>query len=203
MAAWLDEAQTAAAGFIRIERGTPMREARIEETELGRVPADDGWFILNLSDLRWWSAPGHGTWCMFESPAARSTMLGIGVHVLPPGEAPGFYHVEQDQEGFLVLSGECIAIVEGQERRLRQWDYLHCPPGTAHMTIGAGDGPCAILMVGTRTRSDEIHYPVEPAAARHDASVTVATDSPDVAYAGQPPRTHAASPWPQLRGLAR
>jgi uncharacterized cupin superfamily protein len=180
-----------------------MHEAPIDETDLGRVPADDGWFILNLADLRWSTQPGHGTWCMFESPATRSTMLGIGVHVLPPGEAPGFYHVEQDQEGFLVLSGECIAIVEGQERRLRQWDYLHCPPGTAHMTIGAGDAPCAILMVGTRTRSDEIHYPVEPAAAAHGASVTVATDSPDVAYAGQPPRTAVASPWPQLRGRAR
>jgi uncharacterized cupin superfamily protein len=180
-----------------------MHEARIEETELGRVPADDGWFILNLAELRWSTVPGGGTWCIFESPSARSPMLGIGVHVLPPGEAPGFYHVEQDQEGFLVLSGECIAIVEGEERRLRQWDYLHCPPGTAHITVGAGDVPCAILMVGTRTRSVPTRYPVEPAAARHGASVTVATDSADVAYADRPPTTNVTSPWPELRGRAR
>jgi uncharacterized cupin superfamily protein len=71
-------------------------------------------------------------WCGFESPEARSPRLGIGVHILEPGETPGFYHLESEQEGFLVLSGECVAIVEGEERRLRAWDYLHCPPGRAH-----------------------------------------------------------------------
>lgn len=79
---------------------------------------------------------------------------------------------------------------------MKQWDYLHCPPGTAHITIGAGDGPCAILMVGTRSREARIHYPVDPAAARHGASVDVATDSPKEAYAGRPPIEPAPSPWP-------
>jgi uncharacterized cupin superfamily protein len=173
-----------------------MHEAKIEETEHGLVPADDGWFILNLADIRWATVPGGGTWCMFESPAARSPTLGIGVHVLPPGEAPGMYHLEDQQEGFLVLSGECLAIVEGEERRMRQWDYLHCPPGTAHITIGTGDEPCAILMVGTRASDDRVHYPVEPLAARHGASVAEATDSPREAYAGRLPITPARSPWP-------
>ena len=135
-----------------------MREAKIEETATGRVPADDGWFILNVAEIGWESVPGGGTWCSFEAPSARSRLLGIGVHVLSPGETPGFYHAESNQEGFLVLSGECIAIVEGEERRMGAWDYLHCPPGTAHITIGAGEGPCAILMVGTRAPDRTLHY---------------------------------------------
>jgi uncharacterized cupin superfamily protein len=173
-----------------------MHEAKIEETETGRQPADDGWFILNLADIGWETHAGGGTWCGFESPSAPSPVLGIGVHVLWPGDRPGFYHAENDQEGFLVLSGECLAIVEGQERRMGQWDYLHCPPGTAHITIGAGDEPCAILMVGTRSPDHGLHYPADPAAARHGAAVAVATDSAREAYAGRGQITPVRSPWP-------
>ena len=118
------------------------------------------------------------------------------MHVLWPGETPGYYHAESNQEGFLVLTGECIAIVDGEERRLGQWDYLHCPPGTAHITIGAGEGPCAIVMVGTRAPDSTINYLVESAAAVHGASVEVATDSPREAYADWPPTEPASSPWP-------
>ena len=171
-------------------------EAKLERTETGLVPADGGWFILNRAEIGWERVPGGGTWCGFEAPSVPSPLLGIGVHVLWPGETPGFYHAESNQEGFLVLSGECIAIVEGEELRLGPWDYLHCPPGTAHITIGAGDGPCAILMVGTRSPDRRLHYPVEPAAARHGASVEAATDSPKEAYASRPPIEPAPSPWP-------
>ncbi len=160
------------------------------------MPADDGWFVLNLSEIAWATVERGGTWCSFEAPDRRSPLLGIGVHVLGPGETPGFYHAESNQEGFLVLSGECIAIVEGEERRLRQWDYLHCPPGTAHITIGAGDGPCAILMVGTRAPDDTIRYLVDGAAAKYGASVDTETDSPHEAYANRPPIRPARSPWP-------
>jgi uncharacterized cupin superfamily protein len=173
-----------------------MHEATIEETETGRLPADDGWFILNLAEIGWETHAGGGTWCGFESPAAPSPTLGIGVHVLWPGDRPGFYHAESDQEGFLVLSGECLAIVEGQERRMGPWDYLHCPPGTAHITIGAGDGPCALLMVGTRSPDHTTRYLVDPTAARHGAAVVVETDSAREAYAQRPPITRAPSPWP-------
>jgi uncharacterized cupin superfamily protein len=173
-----------------------MGEARLEETETGLQPAGDGWFIVNVSEIGWARVDGGGTWCSFESPSAHSPLLGIGVHVLGPGETPGFYHAESNQEGFLVLSGECIAIVEGEERRMAPWDYLHCPPGTAHITIGAGDGPCAILMVGTRDPSGTIRYPVEPAAAVHGASVSVETNSAREAYAERPPIEQARSPWP-------
>src|SRR4051812_25802874 len=93
-------------------------EAKIEETDVGRVPVDDGWYILNLSEIRWATLPGGGTWCGFGSPNHESDRIGIGVHILWPGDAPGFYHEEDDLEGFLVLSGECVAIVEGEERRM-------------------------------------------------------------------------------------
>jgi uncharacterized cupin superfamily protein len=175
-----------------------MHAAKIEETAAGLVPADDGWFILNLAEIAWETVPGGGTWCGFESPASPSKTLGIGVHILPPGEAPGFYHLESGQEGFLVLSGECIAIVEGQERRMQAWDYLHCPPDTAHITVGAGDAPCALLMVGVRSPDRQILYPVSPVAARHGRSVPVETDSPAVAYAERPPIEAARSPWPEI-----
>ena len=173
-----------------------MHEAKIDDTEIGRVPADDGWWILNLSELGWDRVEGGGMWCAFESPDARSPVLGIGVHVLWPGEAPGMYHAESNQEGFLVLSGECIAVVEGEERRMGPWDYFHCPPGTAHITVGAGDGPCAILMVGTRAPDDTTDYLPDPAAARHGHAVATRTSSPKEAYADRAPIVPAKSPWP-------
>src|SRR4051812_5109222 len=83
-----------------------MHEAKIDDTATGRVPAGDGWFILNVAEIGWQTVPGGGAWCAFEAPSARSERLGIGVHVLQPGETPGFYHEEDQQEGFLVLSGE-------------------------------------------------------------------------------------------------
>jgi uncharacterized cupin superfamily protein len=171
-------------------------KAKLEHTNTGVVPADGGWFIVNLSDLRWETLSGGGTWCGFESPEAPSRILGIGVHILWPGDKPGYYHAESNQEGFLVLSGACIAIVEGEEHRLSQWDYLHCPPGTAHITVGAGDGPCALLMVGTRSPDATIRYLVEPAAARHGASVEAESDSPREVYANRPPIVPTPSPWP-------
>jgi uncharacterized cupin superfamily protein len=177
-----------------------MHEAKIEETETGLQPADDGWWILNASEIGWATVEGHGIWSSFESPKARSPLLGIGIHILEPGETPGFYHTESNQEGFLVLSGECLAIVEGQERRMGPWDYLHCPPGTAHITIGAGDGPCAILMVGTRDPDDTTNYLADPVAQRHGAAVEVATDSAREAYKDRPPIRPARSPWPLPSG---
>ena len=176
-----------------------MHEAPLEPTTTGLQPADDGWFIINAGDIGWETVQGGGAWCIFESPAAPSPTLGIGVHVLNPGETPGMYHAESEQEGFLVLSGECLAIVEGQERRMGPWDYLHCPPGTAHITIGAGDGPCAILMVGTRSPDATTQYIAEPAAARHGAAVSVDTDSAREAYAQRPPITPTCAPTMDLK----
>jgi uncharacterized cupin superfamily protein len=173
-----------------------MPEAPIDEGETGKVPAGEGWFILNAADIAWATVERGGAWCVFESPAAPSPTLGIGIHVLWPGDSPGMYHAEDQQEGFLVLSGECLLIVEGEERRMGQWDYFHCAPGTAHITIGAGDGPCAILMVGTRSPDDVTRYLPEPTAARYGHSVTQETGSAKEAYKGRPPIRPVASPWP-------
>ena len=173
-----------------------MHEARIDETPAGKLPADAGWWILNLAEIAWDAVEGNGIFCVFEAPSAPSDVLGIGVHVVAPGEANGLYHAEDTQEGFLVLSGECRLIVEGEERRMGPWDYFHCPPGTAHITVGAGDAPCAILMVGARREGRPIHYPVEPLAARYGASVATPTDSPREAYAAMAPLVPARSPWP-------
>jgi uncharacterized cupin superfamily protein len=176
-----------------------MREAQVVQTETGRRVEGEGWFVLNVAEADWETVQGGGTWSVLEADGARFGQFGIGVHVLPPGEKPGFYHAESDQEGFLVLSGECLAIVEGQERRLRQWDYLHCPPGTRHITIGASDEPCAILMVGARTEGKTINYPADPAAAAHGASVRHDAANARDAYAqwdGPRTFTRVAAPWP-------
>jgi uncharacterized cupin superfamily protein len=178
-----------------------MDEARIAETETGKVVEGEGWFVLNLAEARWEGMEGAGAWCTFESQEARFAQFGANVHVVRPGEANGRYHAESDQEGFLVLAGECIAIVEGEERRLRRWDYLHCPSGTEHILVGAGDGPCAILMLGARSPESTIHYPVNEVAARHGASVATATDSPKEAYADMPREvTRYRGYWPTGAG---
>jgi uncharacterized cupin superfamily protein len=172
-------------------------EARVVDTDTGRVVEGEGWFVLNVGEASWQRDPDAGAWCSFEAGDARAEGFGIGVHVLEPGQANGRYHAETVQEGFLVLSGECIALVEGEERAMRQWDYLHCPPGTEHILVGAGDGPCAILMVGVRSPDRKIHYPVSELAARHGASVSAPTNSPREAYADQArTRTREPAPWP-------
>jgi uncharacterized cupin superfamily protein len=174
-----------------------MNEARIVDTDTGKVVDGEGWFVLNAGEVAWETMPGRGVWSLFEHRGARFEHFGFGIHVLMPGEANGLYHAESAQEDFLVLAGECIAVVEGEERRLRQWDLLHCPPGTNHITIGAGDGPCAILMAGARFEGLEIHYPVDEVAARHGASVTEPADRPRDAYAGEDrTRTRVRAPWP-------
>ncbi len=171
-------------------------EARIERTETGQRPADGGWYILNLAEMCWRGFPGGGAYTSFESGPEPSDRLGIGVHILWPGDSPGYYHAEEDLEGFLVLSGECVAIVEGEEHRLGPWDYLHSPPGTAHITVGAGAGPCAILMYGTRTAGAAIRYLPDPVAARYGHAVERESGSPAEVYADRPPIQDVPSCWP-------
>ena len=175
----------------------PVAEAPVEDTETGKVVGGEGWFILNLAEARWERDADLGVWCDLGSDDAPFSQFGIGPHMLMPGQPNGRYHAESAQEGFLVLSGECIAIVEGEERRMRQWDYLHCPPGTHHITVGAGNGPCVILMVGTRGPDVETEYTVDELAARYGASVARDTDSPAEAYADLARSyTPVPAPWP-------
>jgi uncharacterized cupin superfamily protein len=156
------------------------------------------WFIVNVADSPAAGEPRVGRWVTFEREGEEFPHYGINIHVLEPGQPNGRYHEESAQEDFLVLHGECIAIVEGEERPMKQWDFLHCPPGTNHIMVGAGDGPCAILMAGARGAEHTIHYPVNELAAKHDASTKVDTESPPEAYADWQPRQFGPVdfPWP-------
>ena len=156
-------------------------EAKIEQTDEGAVVASPGWYVLNYADARWMRSEEGGEWTDF-GPDAVFEQYAIGAHVLQPGQPNGLYHSENVQEDFLVLAGECILIVEEQERHLKAWDFFHCAPGTHHIIVGAGDGPCAILMVGMRGEGKKLHYPVSAVAARHGASTPEETDTPSVAY---------------------
>jgi uncharacterized cupin superfamily protein len=161
----------------------PVQEASSEETPYGRWITSDGWFVLNLGDALAVRQDAMGAVYPLESREHMFRDFGVNVRILLPGVPNARYHSETGQEGFLVLAGECTLVVEDEERPLRQWDYFHCPGTTAHVFVGAGDGPCAILMTGTRSEDEELHYPVSEVAARYGASATEATDSPEVAYA--------------------
>jgi uncharacterized cupin superfamily protein len=175
-----------------------MDEARLERTDFGTAAATEGWFAVNLRDAAWVTSDDFGAACIFEGEAAPFAQVGYTVAVLQPGQPNGMYHREDDQEDFLVLSGECLLIVEGVERRLRAWDFVHCPAGTEHIFVGAGDGPCAILMIGGRPQERRtLHYPVSEVAAKHGASTAQETPNPDEAYADWPGDYDLVRlPWP-------
>ena len=153
------------------------------------------WFVENVADLPWLAAEGMGSACVFEDEQRQFDQIGYTLAVLQPGEAGGRYHRELDnQEDFLVLHGECIALVENEERRLRRWDFLHCPPGTEHAFVGAGDGPCVLFCCGARN-SRRIVYPRNELALKHGIGVEVETTEPKEAYADLP-RFAPATPLP-------
>jgi uncharacterized cupin superfamily protein len=123
-------------------------------------------FVVNIAEAAALRYPGTGTYAAFEDPQDRFPDSGINSHVLGPGEPNSKYHAETVQEDFLVLGGQRTLILNGQERLLKQWDFLHCPAGTEYVFVGAGDGPCWILMVGARGPDATAHYPAnetEPA----------------------------------------
>jgi uncharacterized cupin superfamily protein len=157
-------------------------EANLTRTENGLVPEGKGWYVLNARESRWLESEAFGRYCHFEGDA-RFPELGINVSVLQPGQPSCMYHGEANQEDFLVLAGECLLLVEGEERRLRAWDFFHCPAWTEHVLVGAGSGPCLVLAVGARREPDDVLYPVAEVARRHDAGVTAETRVPAEAYA--------------------
>jgi uncharacterized cupin superfamily protein len=162
----------------------------------------DDWFVVNVRDADWLTSEGGdlkatGSECTFESDEHPFEQFGVRIHVLPPGEPNGFYHAESQQEDFLVLQGECTLLVEGEERTLRAWDFFHCPAGTEHTFVGAGEQPCVIFMVGARTGDWSVRFPVSELAARHGASAAREVTSPREAYAGvlEPSRREHPSYW--------
>ena len=149
-------------------------------------PSAEGWFVLNLAEAQWLDSNVYGVFSRLEGVRGRFQEIGVNVTVVEPGQAACLYHRESAQEGFLVLSGECLLIVEEQERMLRAWDYFHCPPGVAHVCVGAGSGPAAILMLGARPADQGIEYPPSALAAQYDAAVRVLSQDPEEAYAQVP-----------------
>jgi uncharacterized cupin superfamily protein len=168
-------------------------EAALDQNAAGLVPVSHGWFVMNAREARWIHREGRGDslpftgWTPFEAET-YFPQLGISLVVLGPGEPIGMYHWEADQEDFLVLSGEALLIVEGEERSLRRWDFVHCPPETRHMIVGAGDGLCAVLAIGAREHQtgDWGAYTVVEVALRHGAGVEEETSDAEVAYARFP-----------------
>ena len=169
-------------------------ESKLEQTEHGLVPQGKGWFVLGLRDAVWRHADGRGAVALiaddFEGER-QFEQLGVNPFVLEPGEPMALYHWEGDQEDFLVVSDEAVLIVEGEERQLRAWDFVHCPPNTKHVIIGAGNGPCLVIAVGAREH-DTLGFTVDEVAKRHGASVEEETMDGGVAYGSLPSREPTA-----------
>ncbi len=162
-----------------------VHEAELDATEHGLVPTGNGWFILNARDARWYHGPGRSAFCDFEGDMDFA-QLGLNLSVLEPGVQMAMYHWEADQEDFLVLAGEALLVVEGEERPLRQWDFVHCPAETRHTIVGSGDAPCLMLAVGAREHQDGPGwggYSVDDTAQRHGAGVEKETTDAREAYA--------------------
>lgn len=171
-----------------------MNEARLEVVSSGLTPVSEGWFVVNVGEAAWLRNESFGGRCIFESnPRVLRDrpdlephwfrQVGYTLAVLEPGKPSGMYHGESGQEDFLVLAGECLLIIEGEERPLRAWDFVHCPPWTEHIFIGTGDGPCAIFMIGARTAEDGILYPRSEVARARGAGVETETRDAREAYA--------------------
>jgi uncharacterized cupin superfamily protein len=163
-----------------------VAEASLQDTGNGLAPVGDGWFVLNAKDALWRHREGRGERLPFEGTKTLFAQVGVSLYVLQPGEPIGMYHWEAGQEDFLVLAGEALLIVEGEERPLRHWDFAHCPPETKHIVVGAGDAPCVVLAVGARGYEKDGHwggYSVDETALRHGAGFERETNDVDEAYA--------------------
>jgi uncharacterized cupin superfamily protein len=176
-------------------------EAALEPRPAGLTPVTPGWFVVDVRKAAWVTNETFGAACVFEGDAAPFPQVGYTIAVLQPGQPSGMYHSETSQEDFLVLAGECLLVIEGEERPLEAWDFVHCPPGTDHIFVGAGDRPCVIFMAGARSEGNTITYPRNDVALRHGAGVETETQVPREAYApfprwkDGPPESWAGTPW--------
>ena len=178
-------------------------EARLEQREAGLTAVTEGWFVVNVREGPWVTSEDFGDASIFEGDEAPFPQMGFTLGVLQPGKPSRLYHREANQENFFVLSGECLLLIEGEERRLKAWDFVHCPPGTDHILVGAGDGPCLVFMTGAREGWPEkgIVYPRSEVALRHGAGVEEETTIPAEAYASRrrwtpgPPKDWSGLPF--------
>ena len=177
-------------------------EATLEDNGTGLVPQSAGWFVLNARDARWFDKPGQGHSVPLTGHDEYEAetffpMLGMAIRVMSPGEVSTTYHWETEQEDFLVLAGEALVIIEGQERALKQWDFVHCPPETKHAFVGAGDGPCVLLCASSRQFQKDGpwgFYCADETAARHNAASPEDTQDGGIAYARFPPSRETRYP---------
>jgi uncharacterized cupin superfamily protein len=181
-----------------------VEEARLEELQSGFAPATEGWFVINAQDAAWEMNDAFGAACFFEGDDTRFAELGVNLRVLWPGRSKWLYHTESNQEDILVLAGECLLLVEGEERPLKPWDFVHFPPKTGHAFVATGDTPCVIVMTGARSPEwpeKGIVYPRSELALRHGVGVETETSSPVEALAPFPkwhlrrPDDWNALPW--------
>ena len=165
-------------------------EAPQEDTEHGRKTTGEGWYVLNARDACWYDRGERGAVCDLEA-GQDWPQVGVNLFVLQPGNPMAMYHWEADQEDYLVLHGEAVLIGEGEERPLKQWDFVHCPPEMNHVIVGAGSGPCVVVAVGAREHQDGPGwggYHVDETAQRHNASSEEETTDAHVAYGRFKPR---------------
>jgi len=159
-------------------------EAPVERTEHGLVPSAEGWFVLDVRDARWWHSKDRAAICNIEG-TTDFPQVGINLNVIAPGETMSMYHWEADQEDFLILAGSGLLIVEGEERPVHAWDFIHFPAGTNHAIV-ATDTTCVVLAIGARVRSvgpDWGGYRVDETASRHGVGVERETTKAKEAYA--------------------
>ena len=145
-------------------------EAPMDETETGRVATGDGWFVLNAKDARWYHAEGRPALCNLEGETFFP-QVGINIVVLWPGQPMAMYHWEADQEDFLVLSGEALLIVEGEERPLESGTSCIVRPRRTTRSSAPVTGPVSSLRpaphpVGRQPRLGWLHLGRGRAAPR-------------------------------------
>lgn len=169
-------------------------KAKINSTEFGKAPDGEGWFVLNAAEAEWVKSPDFGHFCRFESETTTFPHVGINIHVMQPGQPGCHYHRENQQENFLVLSGQCKLLIEDQEVELGPMDFVHCPPDTDHVLIGAGKEPCTVVAIGCRKGGVELTYPKNELAAKYNASSPETTNDPRVSYAKCKPREKVKAP---------
>ena len=165
-------------------------EAVLEQTTEGLAPGTPGWFVVNARDARWIRRPGRGHNLPFTGWTAEEVegvfdLLGFSMAVLAPGEPLSMYHWENDQEAYLVIDGEATLLVDGQERPLARWDFVHFPVGCPHSLIGAGEAGCTVVAAGSRVKvgtPDWGAYVPDPVAAKHGIAVEEQTSDTRAAY---------------------
>ena len=179
-----------------------VEEARLEQLDAGLTPVTEGWFVVNVRDAAWVTSESFCDACTFEGEGTPPFgEIGFTLGVLQPGKPSALYHRESNQEDFLVLAGECLLLIEGEERPLKAWDFVHCPPETEHSSSAPADGPCVIFMSGGRTGEKRITYPRSELALRHGAGVEKETSVPREAKAPfpkwqpGPPESWHGLPW--------